>query len=117
MFIFERERERERERDRAWAGEGQRERETQNPQQAAGSELSAQPNAGLELKSCEIMTWAEVGRSTDFGSGHDLVVCGFGPHVGLCVDSLEPGACLGFCVSLSLTLPRSLSVFLCLKNK
>ena len=33
---------RERHRDRAQAREGQRERETQNPEQAPGSELSAQ---------------------------------------------------------------------------
>ena len=33
----------------------------------AGSRLwavSTEPDAGLELMSCEIMTWAEVGRST-----------------------------------------------------
>ena len=35
-------------------------------------------------------------------SGHDLAVHEFEPHVGLCADSLEPGACFGFCVSLSL---------------
>ena len=40
VYLFERERERERERVKA--GEGQRERETQDPKQAAGSELSAQ---------------------------------------------------------------------------
>ena len=45
------------------AGEGQRERNTQNPKQAAGSELSAQSDAGLELRSWEIMTGAEVHRS------------------------------------------------------
>ena len=43
LFIFERQ------QDRVWAGEGQRERETQNPKQAPSSELSAQPNTGLEL--------------------------------------------------------------------
>ena len=26
----------------------------------------------------------------DFGSGHDLTVCEFEPHVGLCADSVEP---------------------------
>ena len=51
----------------------------------------------------------------DFGSGHDLSVGE--PHAGLCADSSEPGACFGFCVSLSLTLPRSRSVSLCLKNE
>ena len=38
MFIFEK----ERERDRARVGEGQRERGRHNPEQASGSELSAQ---------------------------------------------------------------------------
>ena len=33
-----------------------RERETQNPKQAPGSELSAEPDAGLELVNHEIMT-------------------------------------------------------------
>ena len=47
-------------------GEGQRERETQNPQQAPGSELSAQsPMRGLEPTNREIMTRAEVGHLTD----------------------------------------------------
>ena len=27
--------------------------------------------------------------SLDFGSGHDLTVCGFEPHIGLCTDSME----------------------------
>uniref|UniRef100_A0ABI7WM50 protein-tyrosine-phosphatase n=1 Tax=Felis catus TaxID=9685 RepID=A0ABI7WM50_FELCA len=39
------------------------------------------------------------------GSGHDLPVRGFEPRVGLCADSSEPGACFGFCLSLSLLLP------------
>ena len=38
---------------------------------------------------------------SDFGSGHDLTVGGFEPHVGLYADSSEPGAFFGFCVSLS----------------
>ena len=58
-----------------------------------------------------------VGWAADFGSGHDLVFREFEPHVRLCADSSEPGACFRFCVSLSLTLPRSCSVSLCLKNK
>ena len=29
-------------------------------------------------------------------------VCEFEPHMRLCADSLEPGGCFGFCVSLSL---------------
>ena len=36
------------------------------------------------------------------GSGHNLMVREFEPHVGLCADSWEPGACFRFCVSLSL---------------
>ena len=43
-----------------------------------------------------------VGWASGFGSGHDLTVRGFEPHVGLCADSSEPGACFRFCVSLSL---------------
>ena len=31
-----------------------------------------------------------------------ISVCEFEPHVGLWADSSEPGACLGFCLSLSL---------------
>ena len=27
-----------------------------------------------------------------FGSGYDLTVCGFEPHVGLCTDSTEPAS-------------------------
>ena len=30
--------------------------------------VSTEPHAGLELKNCEIMTWAEVGRLTDWGT-------------------------------------------------
>ena len=55
MFIFEGERERNR----------QREREAQNPNQAPGSAVSTEPDAGLELTSHEIMTWAKGGRLTD----------------------------------------------------
>ena len=50
-------------------------------------------------------TWAaqSIKRLTlGFGSGHDLAVCEFEPHVGLCADSSEPGACFGFRASLSL---------------
>ena len=52
-----------------------------------------------------------------FGSGHDLAVCGFEPRVGLWADGSEPGACFGFCVSLSLCpLPRSRPVSALSKN-
>ena len=55
---------------------------------------------------CKILMYGclggSVGWASDFGSGLDLVVRGFKPHVELCADSSEPGACFGFCVSLSL---------------
>ena len=50
----------ERERETVQVEEGQKERESQNPKQAAGSELSAEPNTGLELADHEIMTWVKV---------------------------------------------------------
>ena len=51
--------ERERDREQAQVEERQRERETQNPKQAPGSRLradSTEPNTGLELMNCEIVT-------------------------------------------------------------
>ena len=54
-----------------------------------------------------------VGEASDFGSGHDLAVCELEPLVGLCADSSEPGACFGFCVSLSLC-PSPPLLVLCL---
>ena len=45
--------------------------------------------------------WLSRLSASNFGSGHDLTVCEFKPRVRLCADSLEPGACFGFCVSLS----------------
>ena len=47
-------------RDRAWVGEEQREGDTDSK---AGSRLpavSTEPEAGIDLKNYEIMTWAEV---------------------------------------------------------
>ena len=43
-----------------------------------------------------------VGEASNFGSGHDLIIHESEPHFRLCADSSEPGACFGFCVSLSL---------------
>ena len=41
----------------------------------------------------------------DFGSGHDVMVRGIEPHVGLCTDSVEPAwDSLSLSLSLSLTL-------------
>ena len=55
----------------------------------------------------------------NFGSGHDLQVHEFKPHVGLCADSSEPEACFRFCLPLSLPLPCScyVSVSLSLRYK
>ena len=57
-----------------------------------------------------------VGWASDFGSGHDLTVCEFEPCIGLCADSLEPGACSGS-VSPSLSAPPQLMHALCLCQK
>ena len=54
---------------------------------------------------------------SDFGSGHDLTVCEFEPHVGLCADSSEPGACFRFYVSLSLYPSPACALSLPLKNE
>ena len=59
----------ERQRDRVQVGEGQREKE--DTESEAGSRLlavSTEPDAGLELTNCEIMTWSEVGRWTDWAT-------------------------------------------------
>ena len=55
-----------RETNRERVREEQREREMQNPKQAPGCEaVSTEPNVGLEPTNHELMTWAEVGGSTD----------------------------------------------------
>ena len=62
-----------------------------------------------------------VGQTSDFSSGHNLVIHDFEPRIGLCADSSEPRACFRFCVSLSLyPLPArilSLSFSLSLSQK
>ena len=65
---------------------------------------------------CQGSLGGSVGWASDFGSGHDLVVCEFKPRIRLCADSSEPGACFES-PPLSLPLPCSCSVSLCLKNK
>ena len=62
LFIFETE------RDRPWAGEGQRERETESKAGSRGRAVSTEPDTGLKLTDCEIMTWAEVAHLTDWGT-------------------------------------------------
>ena len=52
-------------------------------------------------------------KRPDFGSGHDLEVREFKPHIGLRADTSEPAACFRFCVPLSLPLsPLTLCVSL-----
>ena len=48
----------------------------------------------------------------DFSSGHDLEVCEFEPHIGLCADSSEPGAYLGFRISFFLCPSSTHALFL-----
>ena len=52
----------------------------------------------------------------DFGLGHDFVICGFEPHVGLCADGREP-AWDSFSLHLSLSDPPLLKLSLSLSFK
>ena len=60
--------EKETERDRAWTGEGQREADTESETGSRLWAVNTEPDAGLELTDREIMTWAEVGRLTDWAT-------------------------------------------------
>ena len=51
------------------------------------------------------------GLTLDFGSGHDLTVCEFKAHLGLCADNAEP-AWDSLSLPLSLPLPCSLCLSL-----
>ena len=46
-------------------GGSQREGDTESETGSRLRAVSTEPDAGLELMDCEIMTWAEVGRLTD----------------------------------------------------
>ena len=68
VYFWETERERQRERQSMIRGVAEKEGNTES---RAGSRLwavSTQPNMGLELTSCEIMTWAEVGHLTNWAT-------------------------------------------------
>ena len=56
-----------------------------------------------------------VGWASDFGSGHDLTVCEFEPHIRICADHLLTSWSLLqiLCLLPSLPLPRSHFVSLC----
>ena len=93
---------------------------------SVSSSLSAPPLLSLSLskiskhlkkKTGEGHLGGSVDQASDFGSGHDLTACGFEPHIGLCADSSEPGACFGSCVSLSLCASPARALCLSLKNK
>ena len=77
------------------------------------------PLASLVKKKKEGHLGGSVCWASDIGFGHDLIGCGLEPHIRLCANSSEPGACFGFCVSLSLcpSPNRALCVCLSLKNK
>ena len=60
------------------------------------------PTPGWKRGGGGVRLGSSVGWASDFRSGPDLAVREFEPRVGLCADSSEPGACFGFCVSLSL---------------
>ena len=71
VYLFLRQRETEHEQGRRREREGDTESET-------GSRLwavSTEPDAGLELTDREIMTWAKVGRLTDWATQAPLYSC------------------------------------------
>ena len=73
----------------------------------------------LKIKSLGQGSWVAqlVERLTlDLGSGHDLPVCEFEPHIRLYADSAQP-ACDSVSPSLSLPLPRLLSISLSQNKK
>ena len=89
---------------------------------ADGQALGFHSDSPVRMKGTTGRLGGSVGEASDFSSGHNLAVRGFESCVGLCADSSEPGACLRFCVSLSLSLslsapPGSLSVSLSKINK
>ena len=75
--------------------------------------VSSELRGALVSQSVERLTF-------DFGSGHDLTVCGFKPWVRLCADSADPAwdsLSLSLCPSCVLSLSLSLSLKTNLKKK
>ena len=60
------------ERKTVWVGEGQKEREKDNSKQPPCS----QPDAGLDLTNCEILTWAKIKRRRLNRFSHTGAQCG-----------------------------------------
>ena len=87
-----------REREHAQAGEGQREREREIPSRL--SAFSAEPDMGLELTNREIVTWAEVGRSTDWATQAPLPEV-FNTKL-LCIKKNPPFTCQKGCVRVQI---------------
>ena len=56
---------RDRERQSASRGGAEREGDTESETGSRLHTASTEPDVGLELTNCEIMTWAQVGRPTD----------------------------------------------------
>ena len=66
MFIYFRERERE--KQSMSGGGAEKEGDTESETGSKLWAVSTEPNVGLELTDREIVTWAEVGRSTDWAT-------------------------------------------------
>ena len=64
MFIYSWERDRE--RQSVSGGGSEREGDTESEVGSRLWAVSTEPDAGLKLTNCEIVTWAEVGRLTDW---------------------------------------------------
>ena len=55
-------------------GEGQREEDTESETGSSLWAVSTEPDVGLELTDRELMTWAEVGRLTDWATQAPLIM-------------------------------------------
>ena len=64
MFIFDS----ERDRQSVSMGGAEREGDTESEAGSRLQAVSTEPDAGLQLTDCEIMTWAEVGHWTDWAT-------------------------------------------------
>ena len=65
----------DRERQSMNRGRAEREGDTESEMGSRLWAVSTEPDAGLELTDCEIMTWAEVGRLTDWATQAPQSAC------------------------------------------